>query len=448
MRRFVLDYLQEWLHSDVRLPLVLRGARQVGKTWIVRALAHENSKRLIELNFEENSKLLTYFASNDPKEILLNLSTFLGQDIHPKECVLFLDEIQVVPELLAKLRWFAEKMPELPVIAAGSLLEFVLAEYEFSMPVGRVTFVHVEPLSFDEFLVASNQGSLLEYLNAYSMDRPIPEAIHQQAMGLFKTYTLVGGMPAAVSVWGRTQSLMRVGRVHQDLLATYRSDFSKYRKRIDLERLEESLLSVPRMIGQKYVFSQVNAGVPSEKMKQAIGLLNQARVCHRISSTAADGVPLASQINPKFFKEIMLDVGLTSSALGLTLHQLSSVSELNLVNSGAIAEQVVGQLLRTLDPYYLEPALFYWHRDETGSQAELDYVIQYAGRVIPIEVKAGKTGTLKSLRLFTQSKKSNLAFKVCSAMPSVEHGTYKLITLPFYLCGQIPRLLDTEIQSH
>jgi predicted AAA+ superfamily ATPase len=196
------------------------------------------------------------------------------------------------------------------------------------------------------------------------------------------------------------------------------------------------------MLGQKFVFSEVNSAVPSEQVKQAIGLLNLARVCHRISSTAADGALLASQTKPKFFKEIMLDVGLACSALGVTLHQLTSVSELTLVNSGAVAEQVVGQLLRTLEPFYIEPALFYWQRDERGSQAEVDYVIQHASKIVPIEVKAGKTGTLKSLQLFMKLKNLNSAVRICSALPKIEKHEYTLLSIPFYLCGQLHRLLS------
>ncbi|MEI6789588.1 MAG: AAA family ATPase [Myxococcaceae bacterium] len=442
MRRLALDYLVDWLVSDRRLPLVIRGARQVGKTWMIRELAKNSSKELIEFNFESNPQSASLFASNDPKEILLSLSSALGRDIVPKDTVLFLDEIQAVPQLFSKLRWFAEEMPELATVAAGSLLEFVLAEHSFSMPVGRITFMHVEPLSFEEFLLARGKEQLQKYLADFSFKRVIPEALHEQLMTLFKEYTLVGGMPAAVADWCAHQSLMKVGRVHHDLLATYRGDFSKYRNRIALERLEEASFSVPRMLGQKFVFSQVNSGVPSEQVKQAIRLLNLARVCHRISSTGADGVPLASQTKPKFFKEIMLDVGLVCSALGVTLHQLASVSELTLVNSGAIAEQVVGQLLRTLEPFYIEPALFYWQRDERGSEAEVDYVIQYASKIIPVEVKAGKTGTLKSLQLFMKMKNPDLAVRICSAPPRIEKRDYVLLSIPFYLCGQLHRLLS------
>jgi predicted AAA+ superfamily ATPase len=397
---------------------------------------------LVELNFEANPQYASLFSSNDPLEILRALGAALNAPIQPNDCLLFLDEIQAVPQILAKLRWFFEGLPTLPIIAAGSLLEFALTEAEFSMPVGRVSFMYLEPLSFEEFLSALGKEELLAYLMDYELNKPMPKALHEQALALFKDYVLVGGMPAAVASWVQESSLPQIGAVHSDLLATYRADFAKYRGRVPLARLEEVFVAVPRLLGQKFIFSHVNAEVHTGVLKQALTLLTQAGICHTVYSTAANGIPLAAEKNEKFFKVIYMDIGLTSSALGLGYETLRDSRDLTLVNRGAIAEQVVGQLLRTLRPPYAKPELFYWHRSEKGSQAEVDYIAEHAGKVLPIEVKAGTAGRLKSLVLFMKEKNLSSAVKISSAPPMVANDPFTLFSVPFYLCGQLARLVD------
>jgi hypothetical protein len=452
MKRERMAFLEEWLTSDDRKPLVIRGARQVGKTWLVRQLAHAQNRQLIEFNFEKTPQSASLFFSNEPAQILLTLGAALNKSINPKTALLFLDEIQAVPELLAKLRWFAEELPELPVIAAGSLLEFTLEDHSFSMPVGRISYMHLEPLSFEEFLLASDKQGLFDYLRNYRWETDIPMAIHEQLLTHFKEYLLIGGMPAALLAWTKKRSLKAVDQVHHNLIATYRDDIAKYKGRMQAERLEETLATVPRCLGEKFVYSKVNPTIQTAPIKQALNLLCKARICHRVLGCAASGLPLAAQIQEKYAKVIFLDVGLCSAALGLSLDQLLQVKELTLVNNGGVAEQAVGQLLRTISPPYVEPALYYWHRDEKGASAEVDYVIQHRANVVPIEVKAGSTGSLKSLHLFMGLKQLSTAVRINSDLPSKMTVTiqdhrlgaisYTLLSIPLYLQGQLPRLLD------
>ncbi|AOW51142.1 TPA: AAA family ATPase [Legionella pneumophila subsp. pneumophila] len=451
MKRTLLKHLENWLISSDRKPLVIRGARQVGKTWLVRHFAEKSGKKLIELNFEKNPSYASLFNPNDPAKILLNLSTISNQKIDPEKCLLFLDEIQASPQLFSKLRWFAEDLPQLSVIAAGSLLEFVLAQHTFSMPVGRISYMHLEPLSFEEFLLANDKQSLYDYLYVYDLKTEVPAAIHENLTSLFKEYILVGGLPAVVSNWIKERSLNQVSQIQNDLLATYRDDFSKYSGRIATERLDEVMSSIPRMLGQKFIFSKVNKTIQSGTIKQILELLEKARISHRVKSCSANGVPLAAEVKEKYFKEIFLDVGLCSTALGLNLNQINSIDEIIMINNGGIAEQIVGQLLRTIDPPYIEPNLYCWHREEVGSSAEIDYVIQYGNKVIPIEVKAGSTGSLKSLHFFMGLKKYPFALRINSDYPNITNVDvkdnlgnpvkYNLISIPFYLVRQIHRLL-------
>lgn len=456
MKRKAIDYLKDWLVSSDRKPLVLRGARQVGKTWLVREFAKETKKQLIEINFEERLAPISLFKPNDPKEILLNLSSHFNIEINPDNCLLFLDEIQAAPDIIPKLRWFYEKLPELPVIAAGSLLEFLLADHSFSMPVGRISYMYLEPLSFEEFLLASNKKMLLNYLFEYDINTEIPLAIHEQLMGLFKEYLIVGGLPAVVKSWISERSLHMVQKIQNDLLTSYRDDFSKYKNRIDIVRMDEVMFAIPKMLGQKFVYSRVNPDIPSIVFKKVLFVLNNAKICHRILNTSANGIPLAAEIKEKIFKEIYLDVGLCSSSMGLNLIQIKDLTEINLINHGGISEQVVGQILRTINPYYIEPALYYWAREEKGSNAEVDYVIQFRNKIIPIEVKSGSTGSLKSLHVFMELKKYSTAVRINSDVPSKldidlnsttgNRVNYKLISIPFYLLGQLNRLLELEVK--
>jgi len=455
MKRKLSQFLSQWLKRPRRLPIVLRGARQVGKTWLVRNLAEREKLFLIELNFEKNPKYIDFFDTNDPKIILENISAEFNRQIETGKTLLFLDEIQTAPHLLSKLRWFAEDLPELAVITAGSLLEFVLADHSFSMPVGRINYLHLEPMSFEEFLWAKDQEILSNYLNEYTPNIDIPKPIHEKFLSLFKEYLFIGGLPKVVLDWVTDNSLTSVNLIKNDLINTYRDDFRRYNTRISIQKIDDVLMAVPTMLGQKFVFSNINPDIQSYTVKTSLDLLEKARVCYRVKNVAANGIPLGAEINRKFFKEILLDVGLCSTALGLNFHELASLQEIIMINRGGIAEQVVGQLLRTINPPYTEPELFYWHKESKRSNAEVDYVIQFEGRVIPIEVKAGKTGSLKSLHLFMAAKKLPFALRINSDLPMLsdvelqntlrEDVKYKLLSLPFYLIEQIPRLLEALI---
>ncbi|MCH9626214.1 MAG: hypothetical protein S4CHLAM123_14070 [Chlamydiales bacterium] len=453
MKRDRTLFLTNWLNSGTRKPLVVRGARQVGKTWLIRDFASSQERQLVELNFEKRPDLRSLFSSNDPRETIINISASVGSKIEPTKAILFLDEIQAAPHLLEKLRWFAEDMPELPVVAAGSLLDFTLAKHEFSMPVGRIGYMYLEPLSFEEFLDAIGQHELREYLQNYVWNLNIPATIHSQLIKLLKEYLIVGGMPAAVSTWVAEKAPPIVNQIHFDLLATYRDDFAKYSGRLSINRLEDIMNSVPRQLGKKFVYKDANFDISSAPLKQALDLLSTARICHRIVATSANGLPLGAEANEKFVKVIMLDCGLCSASLGLSLDQLQSISEISLINSGGIAEQLAGQLLRTVTPAYIPSSSYYWKRSKKGAEAEIDYIIQHENQVIPIEVKAGTTGTLKSLHQFMKEKKGAIAVRINSDIPragpvcvkdsfgfSIE---YILLSLPFYLLGQLHRLIKS-----
>ncbi len=459
MKRSVMPFLLGWLHSTSRKPLVVRGARQVGKTWLVRHVAKVNNLQLIELNFEKNPEYKQYFINNDPHVVLRYLEAAFQCTFDPQKSLLFLDEIQAAPELISKLRWFFEDLPQLPVIAAGSLLEFTLANYPFSMPVGRIEYLHLEPLSFEEFLLALEKDKLYDFLNSlyFTELQHLPQPMHEQLMMLFKDYLLVGGLPAAVASWIEHKSLEKIGYIHHNLMATYRDDFHKYSGKLNISRLEDVLIAIPNLLGKKFIYSHVNKDVQSAPLKQALDLLTKAKLCSKVSACAANGIPIGSEPKKNHFKMILLDIGLANNLLGLRLNQLMNSQDILLINNGAIAEQVTGQLLRTITPACMEPLLYYWFREENKSSAEVDYIIQHQTNIVPIEVKAGSSGHLKSLHLFMALKKLPIAIRINSELPSIvdinlgtlinETANYKLLSLPFYLVGQINRLLDQHNQK-
>jgi predicted AAA+ superfamily ATPase len=320
------------------------------------------------------------------------------------------------------------------------------------MPVGRIQYFFIEPMGFEEFLLAKNETHLLSAIEKISIEKSFNTSLHDKANQLFKEFVTVGGMPEAVSTWIKTSSLEALAEVHNNLINTYQDDFTKYAGKLSITNLEEVLLAVPKLLTKKFVYSRVDPTARHESIKQALNLLLKARLCHKVQSASANGIPLGAEVKSKIFKIILIDVGLVSTMLGLKLHQFSNMEDILVINKGALAEQVVGQLLRLLSPFYVEPTLHYWSRELASSSAEIDYLIQDNQRLIPIEVKAGVEGKLRSLHQFMSEKPWKIAIRFYAGPVKRDHiksktttgdlNDYELISLPFYLLGQIYRLLE------
>ncbi len=451
MERHASDFLQSWLASPGRLPLVVRGARQVGKTWLVRDLARRAGLNLIELNFERDPAIAAAFDSNDPRRILGNLGLALGRELGVEGSLLFLDEIQAAGALLAKLRWFAEELPELPVIAAGSLLEFTLADHDFSMPVGRVSYLHVGPLSFPEYLRAVGQAPLLDALSKWSWHEVLSKTALDAAKQWFARYGMVGGMPAVVEVDRQGADASELRRRQHDLVATYLADFGKYAPRTDPSLLVATMRSIARQLGGKFVYSAVSEGTRSEQGRRALELLARARVCHIVQESSGNAVPLGGEVRSRSRKVVLLDVGLAHALIGTPATQVfPRENDLAPGIRGALAEQVLGQQLLTLAAPWEEPQLYYWQRGG-GRPGEVDYLAQLDTRIVPLEGKAGATGSLKSLHQFMHDKRLDLAVRCDTNAPSIqdlelkttrgEPVSYRLVTLPPFLIWRLSELV-------
>lgn len=450
MYRFALNELKKWAQRADHKPLVLRGARQVGKSYLAKMLADEYFEQIAEINFEQTPELAELFSSRQPDRIIALLELQLNLSISSGKTLLFLDEIQASPEVFACLRYFYEQMPDLHIIAAGSLLEFVLEKHQFSMPVGRIEYMHLGPMTFEEFLLAVNKNKLWDFLQNYSFSETIPDLIHEELMRYVIDYCVIGGMPEAIKLYSTTKSYLDSERILSNILSTYRADFNKYGQRINQQRIEKVFLKIPGLIGQKLKYTQIDREEKSRDLKDALHKLELAKIIHRVIHSDANGIPLGAEINEKHYKPIFLDVGLLCRRLGITMSDIRSIDDLMMINSGQVCEQFVGQHLLYSGKYYEDPQLFYWLRQKGSANAEVDYLVSQGTKIIPVEVKAGKTGTLKSLHVFVNEKKSEFALRLYAGKPllnnaqtsvyGMKQNSFRLLSLPFYLINQIKRL--------
>lgn len=457
MLRVSIQYLENWRSRPTRKPLVIRGARQVGKSHLVRTFAAADFGELLEIDFEADRDAASLFDSRDPATIVSLLEVRYGKRILPGSTLLFLDEIQAAPEVFAVLRYFREKMPELHVIAAGSLLDFALADHTFSMPVGRIEYLHLGPMTFEEFVLAHGHENLVDFLRGFELDSELPDAIHRELLRLFRRYLVVGGMPSSIAASLGPSGLLESDRERQSLLATYRDDFSKYSRRSDHHRMEKVWSRIPRLVGSVLKYSTIDRDEKARDLAKALDLLCLARVAHRVRHTAANGLPLGAEADDRAFKVLTIDVGLLCRSCGLGAVEVEQAEDPMLINAGAVCEQFVGQHLLHSGELYAEPELFCWLREKSRSNAEIDYVIAVGEAIVPVEVKAGRTGSLKSLHVFLDEKKLDFAVRFNTDKPSIVDATtsvvgrerrdFRLLSLPFYLVGQTHRLCRTQMDG-
>jgi len=438
--------LSEWRDRSGRKPLVLRGARQVGKTYLVENWGRQHFKSVLKVDLERERDLHSLFSQPDPKRLLEELSLLKGQAVVPGETLLFLDEVQACPSALAMLRYFFELMPELHVVAAGSLLDFALREFTHSMPVGRIEFLHLHPMSFEEFLEAVEGSAMAEHLGKISLGQPISEAMDRKYIEALRRYFFIGGMPEAVRAYVERKDLLEVQRIQTALIQTVQDDFAKYGPRRLQELMRKTYRHVAENVGRKLKFVNVSRDERAVDVRRALELLTYSRVVHVVYHTSANGLPLGAERDERHFKPLFLDVGLVNRVCGL---DLVGTEELITVNEGALAEQFVGQQLLCAAPPFEDPQLFYWEREARNANAEVDFVISRHQDILPLEVKAGKTGTLRSLFQFLLEKKRRRAVRLhlgqpmreAIKLPGEERTTVQLLSLPLYMAGQMDRFL-------
>ena len=395
MKRLIDWHLKAWKNSPKRKPLILRGARQVGKTYAVRQLGKE-FEGMVEVNFELVPDARSIFEKDlQPERIIWELGLLAKTPIIPGKTLIFLDEIQAAPQAILALRYFYELMPELHVIGAGSLLDFALEKV--GMPVGRVSTLYVYPLSFVEFLSASKEGQLID---AILKQTPFSDIIHNKLLDLLGHYLVIGGIPESVASWIETKDPRASYEAQKELIQTYQQDFSKYAKKHQIPYLEILFQQIPHFIGEQFKYSSVHGQYKKRELAPCLDLLRRANVVHQITHTAGNGTPLGAEVNLEWFKTILLDVGISQALLGLDLPAWFLNPDKNLINRGAIVEAFVGQELLCYNSPKWKSDLYYWKREEKSAQAEVDYLFDSQGKIIPIEVKSGHGTTLRSMHQF------------------------------------------------
>ncbi|MGN0847137.1 MAG: ATP-binding protein [Kiritimatiellia bacterium] len=429
--------LAEWAEDDSHKPLLLRGARQIGKTTAVRHLA-ERFDNFIEINFETDRKIGAIFDGDfKMSRILSAIEAYTGSHITPGRTLLFLDEIQECPRAISALRYFYEDVQPLHVVATGSLLEFAFGEIS-DFGVGRVRNLFMHPLSFSEFMCAMGAEVTMDYASRASFREPLPPPVHEKMLGRLKEFMIVGGMPAAVAEYAKTESFLRAREQQMDILATLKSDFDKYKTRVSPDTIRATFASIVRQTGEKFSYSGSQSETSCAQAKTCVGLLERARIALRIQGCMANGIPIGGDENRKLAKFMILDTGLYLCESGLDIAEWVVDKPARFVNRGRLAEMHAGlELLKSGNPME-DRGLHYWHREAKNANAEVDYIVQYRNGILPIEVKSGVRGSMRSLRILMAEKRLSLGVRTSEENLGLL-GDVRII--PLYLIGGHESLL-------
>lgn len=410
MKRLIDWHLKAWKEEKRRKPILLKGARQTGKTYSVRQLSKE-FKSFVEINFELVPEARTIFERDlQPERISWELGLLTQKTIVPGETLLFLDEIQAAPQAILALRYFYELLPELHVIAAGSLIDFAIEKV--GIPVGRVNMLYVYPLSFMEFLSATGNSQFIE---AILKKQPLSEILHNKLLEILVHYMVIGGMPEVVCAWVETKDPKVSYEAQKALIETYKQDFPKYSKRHQLPYLDVLFNQIPHFIGKQFKYSAIHGEYKKRELAPCLDLLRRANVVHQITHSAGYGLPIGAEVNLDKFKVILLDVGISQALLGLDLMGWFLNSDKNLINHGCIAEAFIGQELLAYAAPNSKTELYFWKRESSGSLAEIDYLYCFQHEVLPVEVKSSHGSTLRSMHQFLKEhEKSKLGLRFWS----------------------------------
>ena len=455
MYRLAQKDLKKWFTKTRRKPLIIRGARQVGKSTLVRQFADANKLTLHEINLERHQQLNDLFKNSTVANILKELSFAIGKGaIKSTKSILFLDEVQATPAVIPLLRYFYEEYPELAIICAGSLLEFTLADHNFSMPVGRVEYLFLGPMTYSEFLLAHNENDLYELIYDYKQGN-FPNAAHERLLYRFRDYLVVGGMPEAVLVSSEKEDFESISDVHSSILETYIDDFGKYGRGSQLTRLQTVFQYIPAHIGEKVKYSKIDSQSQARDLKPVISLLSKAGIINSAYHCAANGIPLRSEINEKVHKLYFLDVGLVNSMCGLQHISMEDLVNTSFIKNGAITEQFAAQHLLYRGKNNKTPELNYWIKEGKANNAEVDFILSHNSNIYPIEVKAGQAGSMKSLHRFMFEKKSPCAIRFDLNPPTEqevdvsfklgkasEHIKYTLKSRPVYMAEFFENIVE------
>ena len=441
IHRSALQFLAQWKESKNRKPLIIRGARQVGKTTLVREFAKQYEV-FLDLNLEKSADRQLFEDYQNVKDLITSIFFHKEQRKNNGTTLLFIDEIQFSKRAVAVLRYFYEEANDMHIIVAGSLLETIMDVRTISFPVGRVQFMALRPCSFLEFLDGMSKSFDMELIQ----NLEVTTAVHDRIIKAFRDYTLVGGMPAAIAQYAENQDILSVKEVYESLLISYQDDVEKYAKNSHLIRVIRAILSVGwTKAGEIITFEHFGGATYSSKeISMAFQTIQKAMLLELVYPTSETRMPLLQNFR-KHPKLIWLDTGLVNFLSGIQ-REVFSISDIQDVWRGRIAEHIVAQELLALSDSLLAKRI-YWRRDKQGSDAEVDFVYPYNNLAIPVEVKSGHNSKLKSLHLFMETAPHAIAVRVWSNPFSVDEvctpngKKYKLLNIPFYYVGMLNHIL-------
>ena len=440
--RKIIDYLVGWKKKKGRKPLIIRGARQVGKTSAVLMFGEKYFKDVVYLNLDNPAHLKLFREDVSLQDFEKIIQIKFHQRIVPKETLVFIDEIQNSPVLLKLLRFFYEEKPGVHVIAAGSLLQAKIEREGLSLPVGRIEYAYLYPLDFFEFLEATEETELLNFLQHVSLDEHIPQGIHQEAMKVFREYTMIGGMPEIVKLFQEESDIEEIKVIYSSLFTSYAEDIYKYSSLANSKYLTFIVEEAPHFAGTNISYAKfAGSNFGSREMSRSFDVLEKVMLLHQIPATKSVDLPLVVQRKrPK--KLLFLDVGLVNRQMDIQ-EEFLNLKDLNGFYRGRIAEQVVGQNI--IAQFVSSPhRIFYWAKEKPYGSAEVDFCVCNKGNILGIEVKSGNHRRLKSLYSFAGLVKKCRLIRIYGGEFKkdnirVNDKNMNLLSLPFYL---VPRIFD------
>lgn len=424
MYRIAIEKLFKWKESKYRKPLIIEGARQVGKTWLMKEFGKKAYKDTVYINFDSNSQMAELFASDlDTNRLIMGLELYAGRKINPDDTLLIFDEIQEVPRALASLKYFCENAPEYHMVCAGSLLGIALHEGT-SFPVGKVDFLKLYPLSFKEFLMAVGKERFAELLD--KQDFEMITNFKQTYIDALKHYYFVGGMPEAVQSFAENKDFNEVREIQKRILLAYEQDFSKHASNEIVPKLRMIWNSIPSQLAKenkKFIYGLVREGARAKEYETAIMWLSDCGLVHKVSRVNAAGIPLKAYEDLKAFKLYLVDVGLLGCMTGLRQRTLLDGNDLFIEFKGALTEQYVCQQFKTIEDFGV-----YYYTNDRGS-CEVDFIVDTGEQIVPVEVKAEVNLRAKSLKTYVEKFLPEIAVRTSMADYKKEDW---LVNLPLY----------------
>lgn len=429
MYRIAIEKLYKWKNSKRRKPLIIEGARQVGKTWLMKEFGKQAYADTVYINFDSNSRMADLFSADlDTDRLIMGLELYAGRKINPENTLLIFDEVQEVPRALASLKYFYENAPQYHIVCAGSLLGIALHQGT-SFPVGKVDFLKLYPLSFSEFLMATGNERFAELLK--NQDYEMITSFKQTYIDVLKHYYFVGGMPEAVQSFAESKDFNEVRAIQKRILAAYEQDFSKHAPNEIVPKIRMLWNSIPSQLARenkKFIYGLVREGGRAREYETAIMWLSDCGLVHKVSRVNAAGIPLKAYEDLKAFKLFIVDVGLLGCMTGLRQRTLLDGDDLFVEFKGALTEQYVCQQLKTIEDLGV-----YYYTNDRGS-CEIDFVVDTGEQIVPIEVKAETNLRAKSLKTYRDRFEPELSVRTSMADYKKEDW---LLNLPLYAIENI-----------